>query len=60
LPKSQLERIHEGGDEYLMKMCQNWEIQQREREKEKERERTIRGERSGHAPRHTHDQGESI
>ncbi|MEI2770773.1 MAG: MobQ family relaxase [Candidatus Competibacter sp.] len=39
LPKSQLERIREGGDEYLMKMCQNWEIQQREREKEKERER---------------------
>lgn len=39
LPKSQLERIRDGGDEYLMKMCQNWEIQQREREKENERER---------------------
>ncbi len=39
LPKSQLERIREGGDEYLMRMCQNWEIQQRERERENERER---------------------
>lgn len=39
LPKSQLERIRDGGDEYLMKMCQNWEIQQRERERENERER---------------------
>lgn len=39
LPKSQLERIRDGGDEYLMRMCQNWEIQQREREKENERER---------------------
>ncbi len=39
LPKETLEDIREGGDEYLMKMCQNWEIQQREREKEKERER---------------------
>lgn len=37
LPKSQLERIRDGGDEYLMKMCQNWEIQQRERENERER-----------------------
>ena len=39
LPKSQLERIRDGGDEYLMKMCQNWEIQQRERERERENER---------------------
>ncbi len=39
LPKSQLERIRDGGDEYLMRMCQNWEIQQRERERENERER---------------------
>ena len=39
LPKSQLERIRDGGDEYLQRMCQNWEIQQRERERENERER---------------------
>ena len=39
LPKKTLENIREGGDEYLMKMCQNWEIQQRERERENERER---------------------
>lgn len=31
LPKNTLERIRDGGDEYLVHMCQNWEIQQREK-----------------------------
>ena len=39
LPKKTLEDIREGGDECLQRMCQNWEIQQRERERENERER---------------------
>ena len=39
LPKAALEGIRDGGDEHLQRMCQNWEIQQRERERENERER---------------------
>lgn len=38
LPKSQLERIRDGGDEYLQRLCLNWEIRQRE-ERGRERER---------------------
>lgn len=38
LPKSQLERIRDGGDEYLQRLCLNWEMRQRE-ERGRERER---------------------
>jgi len=38
LPRSQLERIRDGGDEYLQRLCLNWEMRQRE-ERGRERER---------------------
>ena len=39
LPKTQLERLRDGGDEYLQRMVKNWEREERERDDGRERER---------------------
>ena len=39
LPKTQLERLRDGGDEYLQRMVKHWEREERERDDGRERER---------------------